>query len=176
MKQTSRKTLVVTYGSDLKLRYYILHLKKLTFSNIPVNFKTLRVFTWHLIWRNTRTADIVFGRKSFPPIRCSVSRRVHFQTWSRRSIWHQWLIFFLLHTTDLVNNAKECDRRPGKSACWGKILFYDVCKWQSLFSLQSKIVFRLTFIRARTDCTVRLFLSPINFNVLVDTCINFLII
>lgn len=62
---------------------------------------------------------------------------------------------FYSYTADLVNNAEECDRRPGKSACWGKILFYDVCKWQASFSLQSKIVFRLTLIRARTDCTVR---------------------
>ena len=88
------------------------------------------------------------------PIRCSVSRRVHFQTFPSIDLTTNGWSFYS-YTTDLVNNAEECERRPGKSACWGKILFYDVCKWQSSFSLQSKIVFWLTLIRARTDCTVR---------------------
>ena len=137
---------------------YMLHLKKPTFSNCTslrfLSFQHNQGLYVHLICSNSRTADIVFGRKSFPPIRCSVSRRVHFQTFPSIDLTTNGWSFYS-YTTDLVNNAEECERRPGKSACWGKILFYDVCKWQSSFSLQSKIVFWLTLIRARTDCTVR---------------------
>lgn len=45
MKQTSRKTLVVTYGSDLKLQYYILYLKNppsQTFLSISKHSGSLR--------------------------------------------------------------------------------------------------------------------------------------
>lgn len=138
---------------------YILHLKKthllkLYQPKIPVISTQSGSLRTSYMKQFKNRWHCFFGRKSFPPIRCSVSRRVHFQTFPSIDLTTNGWSFYS-YTTDLVNNAEECERRPGKSACWGKILFYDVCKWQSSFSLQSKIVFWLTLIRARTDCTVR---------------------